>query len=179
MATGRVRPVSAIVWMALVVLLPALDGLSWRAAAQPVSTTELVMFVEPGCPWCRRWDQEVGAAYPRSPEGQRAPLRRVHIAEARRAGFSLAGAVTVTPTFVLVDGGNEIGRITGYPGPDFFWSMLVELIGRLPAPAVPSGARDAGLRRGDPLRVAAATSWRAGAGRARVFRAASPRCGLL
>lgn len=114
--------------------------------AQPADGVELVMFVEPGCPWCRRWDQEVGEAYTRSAEGQRAPLRRVHIAEARRSGIKLTSAVTVTPTFVVVDQGVEVGRITGYPGADFFWGMLGELLAkRPPAPSSPQ-ARDARSR---------------------------------
>jgi hypothetical protein len=33
-----------------------------------------------------------------------------------------------TPTFVLVADGREVGRITGYPGEDFFWGLLQRLI---------------------------------------------------
>jgi hypothetical protein len=94
---------------------------------------ELVMFVDAGCPWCARWDREVGEAYAHSDEGRIAPLRRIDISAARRSGLRLASAVTVTPTFVLVERDVEVGRITGYPGPDFFWGMLGELIARLPA----------------------------------------------
>ena len=93
------------------------------------------MFVEAGCPWCARWDREVGEAYAHSEEGHIAPLRRIDISMARRTGLRLAGAVTVTPTFVLVEEGIEVGRIIGYPGADFFWGMLGELIARLPATA--------------------------------------------
>ena len=32
--------------------------------------------------------------------------------------------VLYTPTFILVEGGQEIGRIEGYPGEDFFWGLL-------------------------------------------------------
>ena len=96
---------------------------------------ELVMFTEAGCPWCARWDREVGVAYARSEEGRIAPLRRIDISEAQRSGFRLAAAVTVTPTFVLVEDGAEVGRIVGYPGADFFWGMLEQLIARLPASA--------------------------------------------
>jgi hypothetical protein len=112
-------------------------------SGRPVAAAELVMFVDTGCPWCLRWDREVGEAYERSEEGRRAPLRRLHISTARRSGLTLASAVTVTPTFVLVDGGLEVGRITGYPGADFFWGMLGELLARL-APPAPDKPRDAG-----------------------------------
>jgi thioredoxin-related protein len=30
----------------------------------------------------------------------------------------------LTPLFVLVDNGREIGRIRGYPGEDNFWGLL-------------------------------------------------------
>ena len=42
--------------------------------------------------------------------------------------------VRSSPTFVLVDGGREIGRITGYPGAEFFWPLLGELIAKLDPP---------------------------------------------
>ncbi len=113
-------------------------------SGRPLAAAELVMFVDTGCPWCLRWDREVGEAYERSEEGRRAPLRRLHISKARRSGLTLASAVTVTPTFVLVDGGLEVGRITGYPGADFFWGMLGELLARL-APPAPDKPRDAGV----------------------------------
>ena len=32
--------------------------------------------------------------------------------------------VLFTPTFILVKDGQEMGRIEGYPGQDFFWGLL-------------------------------------------------------
>lgn len=116
---------SLIVALALVIVAMML--------ASGARAAELVMFVEPGCPWCARWDREVGEAYAHSEEGRIAPLRRIDISMARRSGLRLARPVNVTPTFVLVEGEVEVGRITGYPGADFFWGMLGELMTRLPA----------------------------------------------
>ena len=96
------------------------------------SAAELLMFEHPGCPWCKRWTEEVGVAYPKTAEGRRAPLRRLDVSEAGRSGVALAAPVVVSPTFVLVDNGREVGRITGYPGPDFFWSLFTELLAKLP-----------------------------------------------
>ena len=93
---------------------------------------ELLMFEDPACSWCRRWHAEIGPSYPRSPEGQRAPLRRLHIRDQRRAGVSLAKPINITPTFVVVHRRREIGRIVGYPGSDFFYPMLADLLDRLP-----------------------------------------------
>lgn len=121
--------------------------LGWLCLAAPVSAVaalgaELVMFEEAGCPWCVRWHREVGPAYPNTDEGKRAPLRRVDISQAATSGVALAAPVTMTPTFVLANGGREVGRITGYPGADFFWPMLGQLMGKL-RPVQP----DDGLRR--------------------------------
>ncbi len=99
---------------------------------------ELVMYESPGCPWCARWRAEVGPAYARSDEGHRAPLRNVELSA--DAGVQLLSPVVVSPTFVLVDNGREIGRIVGYPGPDFFWGLLDVLMKKLPSNR--SGAAD-------------------------------------
>ena len=96
--------------------------------------TELLMFDDPGCVWCRRWTAEIGPSYPRSPEGQQAPLRRIDIRDQAKAGVALARPISATPTFVLVDEGQEVGRIAGYSGKDFFYPMLEELLRRIPAP---------------------------------------------
>jgi thioredoxin-related protein len=99
-----------------------------------VEAAELVMFESPGCPWCARWRAEVGPAYSRSEEGRRAPLRNVALIH--EPDFHLDSPVTVSPTFVLVDDGREVGRIVGYPGPDFFWGLLDGLMKKLSPTAV-------------------------------------------
>jgi hypothetical protein len=91
------------------------------------------MFEDSHCSWCRRWHVEIGQSYPDTPEGQRAPLRRLHVADQRTAGVELAGPVRATPTFIVVDNGQEVGRIVGYPG-SYFYPRLGELLRRLPPP---------------------------------------------
>ncbi|MDX2158785.1 MAG: hypothetical protein SFW09_19965 [Hyphomicrobiaceae bacterium] len=143
---------------ALVVALLAIAAFACPSSA--VRAAELVMFEEAGCAWCRAFDREIAPAYPRTEEGRRAPLRRVDIRNAARSGVRLDKSVYVTPTFVLAENGVELGRITGYPGQDFFWGLLDELLGRLPpAPAPAARPRDAhlapGLRPGGLLTEAA------------------------
>ena len=103
------------------------------SAVQTAEAADLVMFDQRGCYWCQRWNAEVAPAYSRSAEGRIAPLRRVDIRAQRTAGIALASPVTTTPTFVLVDHGREVGRITGYPGADFFWGLLDGLVKKLHA----------------------------------------------
>lgn len=97
----------------------------------PAHAAELVMFETRGCPWCKLWHQQVGPGYEKSSEGRRAPLRRVDLADVEKTGVALAAPVTASPTFVLADKGKEVGRITGYPGTDFFWGLLGELLNKL------------------------------------------------
>ena len=105
---------------------------AYFASAAPLHAAELIMFEDPGCVWCRRWHAEIGPSYPNTAEGRQAPLRRLHIRDQELSGVALSQRITVTPTFVLTDDGAEIGRIVGYPGADFFYPMLDEILDKLP-----------------------------------------------
>ena len=97
-------------------------------AANPASALELIMFGKNGCVWCARWEREVGRAYPEAEEAQIAPLRRLDIREQDGAGLELQEPVIYTPTFVLVDEGAEVGRITGYQSESEFWARLDDML---------------------------------------------------
>lgn len=101
----------------------------------PASAAQLIMLDEAGCPWCDMWEEEVGVVYHKTPEGKRAPLRRlnIHAPLPKELKFLVKGRYT--PTFILVDRGREIGRIRGYPGEDFFWGHLAQMLERLPSNA--------------------------------------------
>lgn len=83
----------------------------------------LVMVEEAGCLYCAQWNEEVGIAYPLTPEGEAAPLRRVDIG-ALPDELPFDSRPVFTPTFVLFVDGSEVGRLEGYPGEDFFWPLL-------------------------------------------------------
>lgn len=102
------------------------------SAATPLAAAELVMFESTICEWCEKWDEEISGVYPKTSEGKRAPLRRVDIHDARPDDLEDVRGIAFTPTFVLWDDGKEIGRIVGYPGEDFFWGLLGEMVGELP-----------------------------------------------
>ncbi len=97
--------------------------------------SELLMFERDGCVWCQRWDREVGAIYDKTAEAKVLPLRRIDIGREKATGVILASPVRYTPTFVVVDNGREVGRITGYIGDDAFWGLLGKLSAKL-APAL-------------------------------------------
>lgn len=100
----------------------------------PVRAAELIMFEQDYCEWCEQWNEDIGVFYAKTSEGKRAPLRRVNIHDPLPEDISSVRVERFTPTFVLVDKGVEIGRIRGYPGEDFFWGLLAQLIKKLPDP---------------------------------------------
>ena len=105
-------------------------GVMLACAAQ---AAELVMFRRDGCPWCAKWDREIGPIYPKTEFNIRAPLRHVNLDHDRDVGLVHA-PIHYTPTFVLAEGGKEVGRIEGYPGDTFFWPRLESLLERTPMP---------------------------------------------
>ena len=88
------------------------------------------MFERQGCSWCERWHAEIGPVYPKTVEGRAAPLRRVDIFEAMPEDLAWMQGERFTPSFALVHEGKEYGRIRGYPGEDFFWGLVGEMIAR-------------------------------------------------
>lgn len=98
----------------------------------PARAAELVMFEQAGCVWCEAFDREVAPVYDKTAEGLRAPLRRVTLGRALPPDLAFIEVERLTPLFVLVDKGREIGRIRGYPGEDHFWGLFGALIKKLP-----------------------------------------------
>ncbi len=94
--------------------------------------TNLIMFDATGCPYCALWEEEIGPIYPKTEESARAPLIHIDIYERIPDNIQIGNAIVFTPTFVLVNDGIEVGRITGYPGQDFFWGLLDRMLADLP-----------------------------------------------
>ena len=97
---------------------------------QPAAAAELrlLMFEQPGCIYCARWDAEIAPQYPLTEEGRVAPLTRIQLRDKVPEDIALSRPAVFTPTFVLLADGIETGRIEGYPGEDFFWPLLTQLI---------------------------------------------------
>ncbi|MFG1421271.1 thioredoxin fold domain-containing protein [Roseixanthobacter liquoris] len=106
----------------------ALGALCVLLLAGPSGAGELVMFERNGCAWCQRFDVEVSPIYDRTDEGRQAPLRRANMSAGVPPDLALAAPVRFAPTFVLVEEGREVGRITGYMSDNAFWGMLGTLV---------------------------------------------------
>ena len=95
---------------------------------------QLLMAEEPGCMWCARWNAEIGTIYPKTGEGEVAPLRRVDMTKPIPDDIQLVRRVSFSPTFVLLVDGAEVNRIEGYPGEDFFWGLLGQMLAHAEIP---------------------------------------------
>jgi hypothetical protein len=119
--------------------------LALACAVAPVGTVRaagsalaLIMVDDPACHFCRKFDAEVGRGYPKTGYAAVAPLTRIRRKSAELRAYN---PVIYTPTFLLVRRGEELGRITGYPGAEFFYSELDELL--LKIGVAPGAARTA------------------------------------
>jgi hypothetical protein len=121
---SRLRPMRPLAVVAL-----------WLALAAPAAAQQmtLLMIEQHGCVYCARWDAEVGDAYARTEEGRRAPLRRIDLHEPWPEDLSHVRRERLTPSFILLRDGVEVGRMVGYAGEDFFWALLGEMLAREPA----------------------------------------------
>jgi thioredoxin-related protein len=103
-------------------------GVMSLAAASARAETILIMAEETGCMWCALWNKQIAPIYPKTVEGRTAPLRRINIRDEPPTDIVFKRRLTYTPTFVLVNEGQEVSRIEGYPGEDFFWGLLGQML---------------------------------------------------
>ena len=107
-----------------VVVLITLGVLNTAQAAD----VRLVMFEAEGCTYCEQWNEDIGSFYGGTEEGKWAPLQRVDDDIAWPEELLSIKGVVFTPTFVVTQNNREVGRITGYPGEDYFWGYLVNIL---------------------------------------------------
>ncbi|MDP2355012.1 MAG: hypothetical protein Q8M31_02990 [Beijerinckiaceae bacterium] len=120
------------------ILVAAALSLSTASAAL-ADTFELLMFERAGCVYCVRWDREVGPAYPLTPQGQLAPLRKISLDNGQPKGLGLDMPVRYSPTFVLMKDGKEAGRITGYMSDAMFWGIFAKMLEAQQKPVAQEG----------------------------------------
>jgi len=105
--------------------------LSLISQAALSASAQLIMVEETSCPYCLRFNAEIAPAYPNTTEGKTAPLRRINIDNGWPADLSHIKKESLTPTFILMQDNQELGRLHGYQGDEFFWFLLGELFEKL------------------------------------------------
>jgi hypothetical protein len=96
-------------------------------AASKRPDISLIMVDDPNCSYCRKFEAEIGGRYPKMAQGRFAPLFKVRRKSPELARFN---PVIYTPTFLVIRGTEELGRITGYPGAEYFFSELDPLLAK-------------------------------------------------
>ena len=91
-----------------------------------IPETALIMVTSPSCPWCDAFEEEVGHIYGQTPESAHFPLHRIDYFTKFTKPLADIQAAYVTPTFIVIRGYQEIGRIEGYPGHEMFWWRFSE-----------------------------------------------------
>ena len=89
---------------------------------------QLLMITSSSCPWCEAFEEEVGSVYDQTEEAAFLPLRRHDFFAIMPDDLEQITPATMTPTFVILRDGAEIGRIIGYPGAELFWWRLSEFV---------------------------------------------------
>lgn len=115
----------------LVIAGTAAVGLAVAGLATSAQEFRLLLIEQVGCHVCAAFNRDVAPAYLASPENLVAPLVHADLRGPLPAGVTLASRPFVTPTFILIGpDGTEMERLIGFPGQDFFWPYLDEMIDR-------------------------------------------------
>jgi hypothetical protein len=108
----------------------ALPRSVWAGQSTPdwnATPLRLMMVTEPACEFCRAWRAEIGPDFAGSGLGRAAPLFEVDLDGPYPDGLALARRPRLTPTFVLLHKGAEVGRIEGYVGKQYFYPVLEQM----------------------------------------------------
>lgn len=105
----------------------ALAALSANAGSQ--TGLRLLMIEQAGCAYCVAFNRDIAPIYEQTDEGTVAPLFHADLRKDLPDGITLESRPYVTPTFILIGpDGHEISRMTGFPGEDFFWPYIAQMI---------------------------------------------------
>ncbi len=113
------------VFLLMVVTFLFVGGSSAKAQSE---RDQLLMITSSSCPWCEAFEEEVGSIYGQTEEAAFLPLRRHDFFDLMPNDLEQITPATMTPTFIILSDGIEIGRIVGYPGAELFWWRLSEFI---------------------------------------------------
>ncbi|WP_409562113.1 hypothetical protein RLW55_01755 [Hyphomicrobium sp. B1] len=101
-------------------------------AAIPNGAFELVVVEAEGCIYCQLFRRDVLPAYEASSQAKDLPVRFVDINDIAADHLNFKSGVDIVPTFVVVKSHTEVGRISGYIGPENFFHSISYLLASAP-----------------------------------------------
>ena len=124
-----VKFILKIVSMAKIILIAVLLLIgSPINAAEKNGPFRLVYVFSDHCVFCKAWERDVGRLYEDTEYAKKAPLFKMEISLFSEHFTDVTPNVSVTPTFILMSGNDEVGRIVGYQNRDMFFLALSEYI---------------------------------------------------
>lgn len=88
------------------------------------SQRELIIFQAEGCVYCRVFRREVLPEYAKVYGSGGMPIKFLDVNEIGSLESALASPLTIVPTAVIMAGGREVGRISGYTDKTVFLQMV-------------------------------------------------------
>lgn len=117
-------------YLALVLLMACLSQ-GTPALADADRGLRLLMIEQAGCAYCVAFNRDIAPIYSKTDLGQTAPLFHADLRKDMPDGVTLASKPFVTPTFILIGpDGRELSRLTGFPGEDFFWPYVEDMVAK-------------------------------------------------
>lgn len=119
----------------LLMLAPAASsraGLDAELPPNPGGNLELVVVEADGCIYCELFRRDVLPTYETSEQGKELPVRFVDINDIDADHLDFKADVEIVPTFVVVKSRHELGRISGYVGPEDFFHSIDYLLASAP-----------------------------------------------
>ncbi|CAA2137273.1 hypothetical protein [Hyphomicrobium sp. ghe19] len=124
-----------VILFALLMLSPVAAsraGLDTDTVASADRTFELIVVEAEGCIYCEIFRRDVLPAYETSEQGKKVPVRFVDVNDVDAGHLDFNASVDIVPTFVVVKSQHEVGRISGYVGPENFFHSISYLLGSAP-----------------------------------------------
>ncbi len=100
--------------------------------AIPNGAFELVVVEADGCIYCKLFRRDVLPSYEASAQAKDVPVRFVDINDIEADHLDFTSSVDIVPTFVVVKSRHEVGRISGYIGPEDFFHSISYLVAQAP-----------------------------------------------
>jgi thioredoxin-related protein len=100
--------------------------------AIPTGSFELVVVEAEGCIYCKLFRRDVLPSYEASEQAKNLPVRFVDINDIEADHLAFTSSVDIVPTFVVVKSRHEVGRISGYIGPEDFFHSISYLVAQAP-----------------------------------------------
>lgn len=103
-------------------------GATTGALATPL---QMVVLETEDCTICVLFRRYIVPAYSLAPRAKDVPLKFVDMNDKAYDELNLDGPVSMLPTAILMQNNREVGRISGYMGPENFFHAMKRLMARL------------------------------------------------